>query len=243
MRTSNKILLSVFLAILVILTGIYSMVYAKYRNNDFITSARLHQENYDIYKIEGVQSVSITGLERVTIIPSDTARLEIEKIGRWKVQHTFVNGVLTIKGDTTITYKDGSTNRERSYQDIIIYLPYTQQIKSEFCNLSVKGAKDSSKAPDILLELEATELQLGYSHRDDAISPDSFKAITISKASGGLVEISNNSVISKMDLNLQSGRFEDGGATFDSLSVAADTNSTISITGKNIPKTTFVSKP
>lgn len=243
MRTSNKILLGVFLAILVTLTGIYGAVYAKYRNNDFITSTRLHQENYDTYKIDGVQSVSLIGLDHVTIIPSDSARIEIEKIEGAKTLHTFINGSLVVKGDTTITYKDGTTNRERSYRDIIIYLPLAQNIKSDFCNLSVKGAKDSTKAPVIQLELDATELQLGYFNREDVLSPEKFKSIVISKANGGLVEVSNNSVINKMELNLQSGRFEDGGATFDSLSVAADTNSTITITGKNISKTTFISKP
>jgi len=243
MRTSNKILLVVFLAILVILTGLYGAVYAKYRNNDFITSAKLHEENYDIYKIDGVQSVSLTGLEYVTIIPSDTARIEIEKMKGAKALHTFTNGMLAVKGDTIITYKDGTTNRERSYRDIIIYLPLMQNIKSDFCNLHVKGAKDSTKAAIVQLELDDTELQLGNSNREEANSTENFRTIIISKANGGLVEISNNSVINKMELNLQSARFEDGGATFDSLSVSADTNSTISITGKNIPKTTFISKP
>ncbi len=243
MRTSNKILLSVFLAILAILTGLYGAVYAKYRNNDFITSARLHQENYDTYKIEGVQSVSLTGLDHVTIIPSDTARIEIEKMEGAKALHTFSNGTLVVKGDTMITYKDGTTNRERSYRDIIIYLPLVQNIKADFCNLSIKGGKDSTAAPAIQLELDATELQLGNSNREEANSTENFKTIVIAKANGGLVELSSKAFVNKMDLNLKMGRFEDGGATFNSLSVAADTNSTISITGKNIPKTTFISKP
>lgn len=232
-----------FLAMLIILTAIHGAIYAKYKNNTFITSARLHEERYDSYSIDGVQSVSLTGLNLVTVIPSDTARIEIEKQKGAKPLHLFANGVLTVKGDTMYTYKDGTTSRERNYRSIILYLPYTQQIKSDFCNLSVKGARDTSRALSIQFELEGTELQLGYTDSEEKAAPGYFRNIIVSKANGGLVEISNNAFINKMDLTLQSGRFEDGGATFDSLSVSADDNSSIAITGKNISKTKFISKP
>ena len=243
MRTSNKILIGTFLSMLIILTAIHGAIYAKYKNNKFITSARLHEERYDSYKIDGVLSVSLTGLDHVTVIPSDTARFEIEKEQGAKPLHTFSNGVLAVKGDTMITYKDGTTSRERNYRDIILYLPYTQQIKSDFCNLSVKGARDTSKTLSIQFELNGTELQLGYTDSEDKTATGNFRNIIVSKANGGLVEISKNAFINKMELTLQSGRFEDGGATFDSLSVSADDNSSISITGKNISKTKFISKP
>lgn len=242
MRTSNKILLSVFLAILAILTGLYGAVYAKYRSNDFITSARLHQENYDTYKIEGVQSVSLTGLDHVTIIPSDTARIEIEKMEGAKALHTFSNGTLVVKGDTMITYKDGTTNRERSYRDIIIYLPLVQNIKADFCNLTIRGSQDSSNRVSANLQLDATELQLGYWDRSEVFAANYFDRI-VTKANGGNFNIATGAKVKKMELNLETTTFSDGGVDVDSLSINADPTSSISITGKNISKTTLTSKP
>jgi len=242
MRTSNKILLGVFLLILVILTAINGAIYAKYKSNDFTTSARLHEERYNRYNIDGVQSVSLTGLDHVTIIPSDSVKLEIEKSGNRKVNYTFTNGELVIKGDTIITYKDGTTSRERTYEDIIIYLPYVQNIKADYCTIFIRGAKDTARSTEVRAALADTELQMGETEREDTLS-NNFSSIVLSKVRGGTVSISNRAHVGNFEMNLESGSFTDGGASFDSLFVSADDNSSVSLTGRNISKTKFNAKP
>jgi len=243
MRTSNKILLTVFVALLLMLTSIYGAIYVKYTNGNFITSAKIHEERYDVYPVTGVQSVSITGLERVTIIPSDTARLEVEKQVDEKPLHVFDKGVLTLAGQKIVNNSDGTTAIERNYRDVLIYLPYNQIINADNCNLTLNGTTDTMKNLSVQLSLKETNLMLGTTVPMNDKGIGNFSSVNISQATGGNINIVTGAVIKRIEAKLDASRFSDGGASVDSLILAADKSSTISITGNNIPNTSFISKP
>ncbi|MCW3120109.1 MAG: hypothetical protein JWM28_4191 [Chitinophagaceae bacterium] len=243
MRTSNKILLGTFLAILFIITAIHAALYAKYKRNDFITMTSLHNERYNTYDIKDVRSVSLSGLQNVTIIPSDTARLEIEKNENNKVHYQILDGALTIKGDTTIMKNNKEPERIRSYQDVILYLPQVQKIKADFCELVIHGNKGIARTDSLAIELNETVLHLGGWNRNDGTAVGRFNKINVEKTKESSIDITGDLVIKNMGLNLETSNFEDGSLTCDSLFINTDNSSSVKLSGKNIAKTKFAFKP
>jgi len=242
MRTSNKILGGTLLIILLILTAIHAALYAKYKQNNFVTLKHLHTERYDSYDLKGIQSVSITGFQNVTVIPADTARMEIEKSGTDKLRYEFSNGALVMKGDTLIMGNNNNPDRIRSYRNVILYLPRTQVIKSELCGLTIQGAKDSSTVSSLVLDLTDTELHLGNENRDDNSTGNVFDKISVTKSKGGSIEIAGAVVAKELNLDIESSNFDDGSSAIGALSVHADSSSVIKLSGKNIAKAKFTLK-
>jgi phosphotransferase system IIB component len=249
MRTSNKILLGTFIAILFIITAIHAALYTKYKRNDFVTMTVLHNERYNSYDIKDVQSVLLTGLQNVTIIPADTARLEIEKndnndnndnnMMRYQFQH----GVLTVKGDTTIIRNDNMPDHIRAYQDVILYLPPIQNIKADFCELVINGKKDKANTSSLAIELHETNLHLGSWNRDNDTAATWFDKVNVVKSQNSSIDISGNIIMKELSLNLEASNFEDGKLTCDSLFINTDNTSSVKLSGKNIARTKFALKP
>jgi len=242
MKTSNKILLGTLLLVLVIITAIHAAIYAKYKRNDFVTMQVLHKERYDTYKLSGVRSLVLSGLQNVKIIPSDTAKLEVLKVGGREISHDVVNGVLSLNGDTLVEHWNNNLDRERNYRDVIIYLPGIENIQSESCNLQIKGSKDPASAQSLSFDLTNSELHFSFEDGDNSHGVNHFNKITVAKASHSLIELEANVLIKEMNLNMDSSRFEDGAAQVDSISIHADNASTVQLSGKNISKTKFLSQ-
>lgn len=242
MRTSNRILGGTLLIILLALTAIHAALYAKYRQKNFVTLQHLHNERYDSYNLKGILSVSITGFQNVTIIPADTARMEIEKSGNGELHYEFSNGALGIKGDTLIMRNNSNPDRIKSYRNVILYLPRTQVIKSDGCGLTIQGTRDSTTASSIVLDLTDTELHLGNGKRPDNSSDNVFDKISITKSDRGSIEIAGDVIIKELSLDVDSSNFDDGSAAIGILSVYADSASVIKLSGKNITKAKFTLK-
>ncbi len=242
MRTSNKILGGTLLIILLIITAIHAALYAKYKQNNFTTLKHLHNERYDSYDLKGIESVSITGFQNVTVIPADTARMEIEKNGNDKIHYEFSNGALVIKGDTLIMRDNSNPDRISSYRDVILYLPHTQVIKSNFCGLTIQGSKDSSSASSLVFDLTDTQLHLGNENRQDNLTGNVFDKISVTKSRGGSIEMAGAVVVKELSLDVDSSDFDDGSAAIGTLFVNADSSSVIRLSGKNIVKAKFTLK-
>ena len=240
MKTSNKILLGTLILVLVIITAIHAAIYAKYKSKDFVTMKVLHEERYNTYKLSGVRSLELNGLQNVKIIPSDTAKLEVQKAGGREVNHTIVNGVLSLSGDTLMERVNSNLDRERNYRDVIIYLPGIENIKAASCNIRIKGSKDAASALSLSFDLANSEVNFSFDERDNTHDVNHFNKITVAKASHSLIELEANAIIKEMNLRMDTSRFEDGGAQVDSISIHADDASTVQLSGKNISKTKFL---
>lgn len=240
MKTSNKILLGTFLLVLVIITAIHAAIYAKYKRNDFITMQVLHDERYASYTLSNVQALSLISLGNVKIVPSDTAKLEIEKDGGKELRHDIVNGVLTIKGDSVVDHWSNSFDRVRNSREVIIYLPRIQHIQAEFSELDIQGVKDSLKALSFSLDIANTDVHFSGNYEENKHSVNSFDQITVTKASHSTVNFSDNTFVKALNLALDSTEFEDGGADFNSISINSDSKSSVKLSGKNIKKTKFI---
>ncbi|MGC4036658.1 MAG: hypothetical protein QM764_11900 [Chitinophagaceae bacterium] len=241
MRTSNKILLGTFIVILFIITSVHLAIYAKYKSNSFTTGQVLHEERYDSKSLAGVQSVSLSGLQNVTIIPSDTPHTEIAKSGDRILSYEFANGVLTIKGDTTIM-ENNREERLKSWRDVILYLPFTQNIKADNCEITIKGGLDSAKAPSITASMNETTLHLGFWQKSDHEAGNYFNTISFTKYSHGNLDVSENASVKEMDLDMEQSGFEDNNASFQKISLNADSHSTLKLNAQNLSKAKFTLK-
>jgi hypothetical protein len=242
MKTSNKILLGTFLLVLVIITSIHVAIYAKYKSNDYITLQVLHEERYATYALHDIQSVYLAGLQSVTIIPADTAKLEIEKEGFRELRHDIVNGVLTIKGDSVSEHWSSSFDRVRNSRDVIIYLPRIPAIRATYCELNILGVNDTAKALSFSLDLTGTTVHFTDRKESNTPAKSNFDKLTVTGASHSSIEFSDHSFIKELNLSLDSSRFDDGGADCRAITIHADNESSVKMNGKNINKTKFISQ-
>jgi len=239
MRTSNKILLGTLIAILVVITAINAALYTKYKRNDFSTMKSLREERYDIHDIGEVQSVSLIGLGSVTIVPADTARIEIRKSGFFRVLYQVEKGVLVIKGDSLINKNNNLPERIRSYKDVILYLPSVRNIKADFSDVSIRSMNTNGKRMDsISLELTESSLRLSEDNDHDG----RFNKVSITKSSRSSIDVNNVTVMDLM-LDLEDSQFEENDMTCDHLQINTDKKSSLKLSGRNIANAKFELKP
>ena len=79
MRTSNKILLGTILTAIFLISAIHFVLYAKYKNGDYTTPKIIEFDRFDHYKIPNIKRIVASHISNITIIPSDTALMDIEK--------------------------------------------------------------------------------------------------------------------------------------------------------------------
>ena len=239
MRTSNKILLGTLASVLLIITAIHAALYTKYKSNDFITVESMHVERFDTYLFGDVQSVSLIGLGNVTIIPSDTAKLEIRKNGNFNVRYLFEKGVLTVKGDSVINKSNNIPDRIRSYKDVVLYLPPGQKIKADFSDLVIRSTNKNGKRMDsVALELTETSLRLTNENDPNA----RFNKVSITKSARSSIEI-RDIAVADLTIDLEDSRFEESEMTCERLMINTDKKSSLKLSGRNIAIAKFELKP
>src|SRR5688500_17585935 len=127
MKTSNKLLLGIFLTIILLATTVQLMVYAKYKRGDYVKFKREKFVPMASVEIPAVRFISITGLGYCSVLHGDKPHLEIEKEKVDRVTYRVVNDTLVIIGDTLQTI-DELQRGIRNYNLVNIYVPATVQI-------------------------------------------------------------------------------------------------------------------
>ena len=101
MKTSNKILLGVFLTILLLSATINLMVYAKYKRGQYEPFVR-EEERLTSVNLPAAKHVSITALCRVEIINSAAPKLEVRKGEENGITYKMVGDTLVILSNTSL---------------------------------------------------------------------------------------------------------------------------------------------
>jgi hypothetical protein len=99
MKTSNKILLGIFLGIILLTTTVQLMVYAKYKRGDYIPFQREAYSPLTKLEVKPFRYLSVSALRNCKIIVSDTPRLEVADYNEEKLSYRVVNDTLIINGD------------------------------------------------------------------------------------------------------------------------------------------------
>lgn len=100
MKTSNKIILALISLPLVLMIFVYGNLYAKYKNNDFITEKQLEEERTIRTNLQTFHTINLTdfqGDHTVTITKGDAYTVSIDKSGQEAFSFVEDNGTLKIK--------------------------------------------------------------------------------------------------------------------------------------------------
>ncbi|MGN6495576.1 MAG: GIN domain-containing protein [Agriterribacter sp.] len=130
MKTSNKILLALFLLPFVVCLFIYVSLYAKYKNNDFITEKQLNEENHITEQLPSFSQIAITHFKGdITIEQSNDRSVRFEKWNKENFVYEVKNNVLnirTIKGD---------------YASLTILCPSFEQLNADSAGVQINSMK------------------------------------------------------------------------------------------------------
>jgi hypothetical protein len=235
MRTSNKILLGIFLTPLLILTLIQVALYAKYKSGNYV-SMKTVQENRFIRKtLKNISNVKVYGLNNFRIMPSDSLRLEIEKDENSHLHYTITGNSLIIHGDSTGPRLNGSGDIIRSYQAVNLYLPSGATITADNSEVTVQGSKDSLKATSYHFSIvNSGSLKVDENGNDS--NHVYFKGLTIQASHSSGIELTAYSSILELQLTMIESAFTDNGASIDKLVINADKASNITLKGDNLGK-------
>jgi hypothetical protein len=234
MRTSNKILLGIFLTAVLIIASIHVALYAKYKSGNFETMKTVRDEEYMKNDLKPVHYIVANGLENFKIIPSDTMRLEIEKSERESVKFSIIGDSLIIHGDSIITHKDGTTDINRSSQQVNLYLSSSGKITVNYCETELKPADDSNKAKSYHFAL-MNSANLRFTNNDYRDSSYKYiNSIFIQADSSSSIQFLEILKIKEANLRLRNSQFEDNNSQIEKLSIDADKKSNAKLSGNNL---------
>jgi hypothetical protein len=230
MKTSNKLLLGIFLTIILLTTAVQLMVYAKYKRGDYV---KFNQEEFSpmtSLEIPAVRYVSIKGLGNCGIMHGDKPELEIQKEHVGPLTYHVVNDTLFIIGDTTHTINDLERGN-RNYNEVNVYLPSTIQVRAAYSYLGIGGSADSTSAPSYIVRLEKdAHLVIKKRNRDKAVY---FNLVNINSEESKIV-LDEHSFINDLNVQLINSKIDDKEAGIKNLTMDADSKSTVTLSGKNI---------
>jgi hypothetical protein len=234
MKTSNKILLTLFVSVVLILTALHVGLYARYKGGYIVTESSDMSERFKQYDLSNIQYISITGLEFCTIIPADTAKVEAWSEQDSRLLLRVVKDTLFVYGDSLMqsqAYRDG----RRTYQQVNLHLPEMKQINGSFCQLLVRGSGDSTQAPNYTIYLTEASLRTPEIHGDRPVQ-QYYKTFNIRAGKSSRVEFDPHVSIGNLDIALEDAMMDDHEATIDSLLLTVDDKSRVILHGTNLKK-------
>jgi len=228
MKTSNKILLTFFVAAILMMTAVHLTLYAKYKRGDVSLFQEIKEERFEDHPLPAVKYVSVTGLMLCKIIPSAEPKIGIAKNKGSRLKYTVVNDTLVITGDSTATMRDFEHDH-RTYESINLYLPGVETVNAFYTGLLLHGGADSTKAVSCSVNLSnKSRLTVGTWGN----KPDFFNQVQI-KAASSNVDFSSSAVIDQLNLQADESQVENH-ASIKHLQLQMDEQSTIILRGNSL---------
>jgi len=233
MKTSNKILLGIFLSPLLVIAAINLTLYAKYKSGHYVAMATVEQDRFIRETLKNIRYVAVYGINNLGIQSADTAKLEIEKDAHGHLHYNIHGDSLIIHGDSAV--RRGTENEIlRSYQSVNLYLPGEAYIIADNSDVYLKGSKDSTKAKSYQFQLSgSTSCKMRETDPETALQY--FNTIVV-QAKEAQMELSDNARVKQLNLSLQNTGFDDKNALIESLSIDADKASSLTLKGDNLKK-------
>lgn len=229
MKTSNKILLGIFLAIIFLTTTIHLMVYAKYKRGEYVAFERDKIIKVASVNIPVTRFVSVKNLGNCVLINSNTTRFETDEGKVKNISYRVLNDTLIIHGDTTLS-AELLDRGLRNFQMLKIYLPANIPINATSCNVFIDGTADTVHAPSYNINLsKRSELNIRDSH---GVTSYFNRLLIYSDHSG--ISLNNKVVVTDFNLTLADSRMDYSEATIKKLAIETDSNSSIALSGRNL---------
>jgi hypothetical protein len=237
MKTSNKILLGLFIAALLLITGIHVALTQRYKNGRFVVTRS--GQNRDSIVIKPVKYVNLSGLENVIVLPSASYRLEVQKNMPSTFRYHVSGDTLVVTGNAGASSTGDEDNRIRIYEEVRLYLPLASTIRAENTNLSISGNLDSAQGTSTRIELIQSRLSFRnrFNENEDALY---FGDVFVNAKQHSEVELSSDNIhFDTLSFDLEKSVFRDNETgNIKNFIVKADDSSVVQVTGLNFKKLT-----
>jgi hypothetical protein len=232
MKTSNKLLLGIFLSILLLTTTIQLMVFAKYKRGDYTPFHREEFYSLNKFTLPPVRFVSITGLGNCVISNSDSTRLEVQDYKDSQIVYSVQNETLIINVKN-IANRSDNKNEPLSYKLVNVYVPASVLIKAASSHIRLAGAPDSANAPSFNVQLESGS-NLGVYNKNQEDADMYFNRLQVVSESSN-IQLDDHIIINSLQLDrMVSSELDDKNALLKSITIHADDNSKVNLSGKNV---------
>lgn len=229
MKTSNKILLGIFLTIIVFSVTINLMVYAKYKRGDYEPFKRDEMKLTNV-NLPASRYVSITGLCSVELINSAAPRFEVQQGKEKAITYHMVGDTVVIHGNTSLT-NEQIERGECNYQLFKLHLPAATQLCAYRAEVTINGAADSTQAPTFNIHLNKRSFLV----MDNNDRENKYVNQLLLSGDNAKFNLQDHLVINDLSLKLVNGCGFDGKrAEIRSVKLDVDNASTISLSGNSI---------
>ena len=231
MKTSNKILLGVFLSIPLVISASVITLLVKYKSGNYVVrKTNEDQGNYKTASLPAFRYVKVSGLQRCNIFTADTATIKVEQSGTNRVFYYLKGDTLVVKGDTLYN-NAGDGRNSRSYQDVTLFLTPVQKLIVQNTDFNITGLSDSSLARSLDIELNEAGINLNGKYNMHGY----WKVLNIT-GSNSNIEANSSADIKELNVAMKNSRLNDNGMRVGKLSVQADDESTLHLRGTSINK-------
>lgn len=228
MKTSNKILLGIFLATLLLTTTINLIVYAKYKRGNFEPFVR-QEEGLTSVNLPAAKYVSITALCRVELLNSATPGYEVRKGQEKGITYRMVGDTLVLLDNTTTPNE--TEQGECNSQLLKLYLPATTEVYAHDADIRIDGKTDSTQAPSYTIYLD----KRSFLHTNNNDDDNRYINQLLLSGNDTRLELDEHIIVNNLNLKLvNDSRFDDQRGVIRSLTLDVDKKSTVHLTGNSI---------
>lgn len=229
MKTSNKLILGLFLVAVLLPVLVIATIVVKYRSGNFIWTKT---EGMISHSFPGKTQVTVRGLEMVDVVYSDSLYAEVQSGGDYlPVKISELRDSVLIYGDTSYynydTLKDGSVSKEfveqRSGNRVVLYLPADIVLSAVNCeSIYLKSADPENQVQQMRMRLYKSTL-ISNAYYDSTRTP--FKSFYL-ELDRSVADLSSLPPIGDIEISLTDSSellmeelaFGTGRLTIDSLS-------------------------
>jgi hypothetical protein len=226
MKTSNKLLLGIFITILILTSVVQLMVYAKYKRGEFTAFKREEVVPMTSLPVPAARFISLKGFGSCALKPSGTLKLEIQQDNANYIKYQLVNDTLVVTGNS-----NDPDDRSRNNSLVNIYLPASVQLIGAYCTFRAWGTGDSTLAPSYNINIKNSYLYINFNGADKAAVY--FNQLNIHSVSS-MIDLNSHAVFNDLNLQFVDSRLSDKSAMIRKLTMESDNTSTLELSGKNV---------
>lgn len=243
MRTSNKILIGLFVATLLVPTIIFTTLASRIKSGKLVNVNESTRSNVVTQAFQGVRYVSVRNLYAVHIYPSDSLRMETQRSDEPGIRFKQEGDSLVIYALQAALDKDRSSLNPYVYDNLDLYLPNTlDSIRLTNCEAVINGTREASKAPVFNLSLQG--VYLSSSNYMGPSSDSMYYGRVFVHARESAIVFPTPGVFKDLQLELESSTFTINGNAdrYDTLRINSDDHSNLTMPAKHLNKAILTSK-
>lgn len=241
MKTSNKLILAIFLLGVLLPVMVVATIMVRYKSGSF-SWHKDGSENLIHLNFAGKKQLTLRGIDNLVIYPSDSLHVTIEPRSELRVKEQQSGDSVLLFGDSIYykydTLQNGTVNKEliteNSYDAVTLFLPPNFDLKLESCeNVFLKDNNTGKPVENITLHLSNTALiTTGYYQE----RPVPIKSLTL-KMDRGTAELSPLPPITDLDVSLnQESELMISGLQVQHIRMSCDSSSILKATGDQLKK-------